>query len=803
MKRILSFILCLTMVMSFASVVNAEHYSKFTDVKPDSWYYEDVDNAVRLGIINGKTETTFAPDDNLTYAEAIKLAACMYQLYKDGSVYLVPGGNPWYQIYVDYAKDHGIITENFFYKVSNINEKATRAGYMEIFANALPDEALIGINNVPDGSIPDVPMVHESSISIYKLYRAGILTGVDAKHNCKPEDNIKRCEVAAIITRMMDETKRVKFSMETTAEEPKTEEPKTEEPKTEEPKTEEPETEEPETEKPKLEIPEDAEPAPEIKEDEKSAETPETPDMYEPFEIVVEPERIDSADEGETLTYTVKASGGKTPYTYSWGTRDRYNGFTEFTESDYVKGAKTNTLSLVFDIDNATTSQFYCKITDALGQEVKSESVTIPEKVFIFKPENVTKYNSGYIFTGRVEKGALRAGETVSMHMPSHGIEVFGIATKLEMFKKSIDEVKENNYCGILIEEPEKIPYDSWVVENLGETLAERLVNMGNYGFKAWMHITPCIYSADVGDKTYVQVNVFGGKAPYTYEWYKSENFGDYTELKSDNKYKVDEGKVEILVDEAEFSKRMTYKCIITDATGFTKTASNMYVVPKTTPYLAYQPNTVRANYGEEVSFYARTRNSDATYQWYIKNDNTNGWKKIEPTDTWAKGATTSTLKIQVEKADFISHCEYKCEVTQGSYSVSSNVAKLLPKDIVITEQPKNVSAKHAEKAKFKVVAEGENGPFTYQWLIQTPDNEIPLKITEAFPWAEGYYTDTLSVAVDENKLTSDYKFSCIVTDKNGVRRISNEAYVIVAADANVKFEENNSNQSDIIVIMP
>ena len=387
--------------------------------------------------------------------------------------------------------------------------------------------------------------------------------------------------------------------------------------------------------------------------------------------------------------------------------------------------------------------------------------------------------------------------------MPSHGIEVFGVATKIEMFKKSIDEVKENDYCGILIENPESIPYDSWVVENLGETLAERLINMGNYGFKAWMHITPCRYSADVGDKTYVQVNVFGGKAPYTYEWYKSENFGDYTELKSDNKYKVDEGKVEILVDEAEFSKRMTYKCIITDATGFTKTASNMYVVPKTTPYLAYQPNTVRANYGEEVSFYARTRNSDATYQWYIKNDNTNGWKKIEPTDTWAKGATTSTLKIQVEKADFISHCEYKCEVTQGSYSVSSNVAKLLPKDIVITEQPKNVSAKHAEKAKFKVVAEGENGPFTYQWLIQTPDNEIPLMITEAFPWAEGYYTDTLSVAVDENKLTSDYKFSCIVTDKNGVRRVSNEAYVIVTADASVKLEENYSNKPDMIVIMP
>lgn len=788
MKRILSLILCLTMIMSFASIVHAEHYSKFTDVPQDSWYYEDVDNAVRLGIINGKTETTFAPDDNLTYAEAIKLAACMYQLYKDGSVYLVSVGNPWYETYVTYAKDHGIITDNFFYKVNDINEKATRAGYMEIFASALPDEALACINNVPDGSIPDVSMVHESSIGIYKLYRAGILTGVDANHNCKPEDNIKRCEVAAIITRMMDETKRLTFSMGSNAEEPKAEEPKAEEPKTEEPK---------------LEIPKDAEPAPEIKEDEASTPKAETPDMYEPFEIAVQPLQIDGADEDEKLEYTVTATGGKTPYTYEWSARTWHDQWSPLENGEYIKGAKTKTLSATFSMDNPLTSQFRCKVTDALGQEAISDYVTLPEQAFIFMPEDVVKYKSGYIFTGRVNKGALRVGETVSMHMPSHGIEVFGVATKIEMFKKSIDEVKANDYCGILIEEPEKIPYDSWVVENLGETLAKRLINMGDYGFKAWMHITPCRYSADVGDKTHVQVNVFGGKAPYTYKWYKSENSGDYTELKSDNKYKVDEGDVEILVDEAEFSKCMTYKCIVTDATGFTKTASDMYVIPETIPYLACQPKSVRANHGEEVSFYARTRNSDATYQWYIKNDNTNGWKKIEPTDTWAKGATTSTLKIQVEKADFICHCEYKCEVTQGSYSVSSNVAKLLPENVVITQQPKNVSATHGEKAQFTVKAEGANGPFAYQWLIQTPDNEIPLKITEAFPWAEGQYTDTLSVAVDEKKLTSDYKFSCIVTDKNGVKRISDEAYVIVTSDASVKFEENDSDKSDIIVIRP
>lgn len=784
MKRILSFILCLTMIMSFASVVNAEHYSNFTDVKPDSWYYEDVYNAVRLGIINGKSETSFAPDDNLTYAEAIKLAACMYQLYKEGSVYLVPGGTPWYKMYVEYCESVGVITKEY-----NYNEKATRAGYMEIFANALPDEALAAINEVPDGSIPDVAVYEDYSKAVYKLYRAGILTGVDAAHRCEPSSTIKRCEVAAIITRMMDENKRVEFSMGT--EVPKSEEPKNEEPKTEEPL---------------FEIPKGAEILPEVPEEPKAETKKETPDMYEPFEITVQPERIGSADEGETLTYTVEASGGKTPYTYSWGTRDRYNGFTEFTESDYVKGAKTNTLSLVFDIDNATTSQFYCKITDSLGQEVKSESVTIPEKVFIFKPENVTKYNSGYIFVGRVDKGALRVGETVSMHALSHGIEVYGVVTGIEMFNKRLDEAKQGDYCGILIEEPKEIPYNMWVVETLGVSLTARVQSLGNYGFKVPMKLT-FQYGGikNLGETVTMRMHVKGGTPPYTYEWYKFENGNEYTKLVNDHKYNVMGSEVRIIVDADEFEQNMWYRCDVTDAAGNTQYETWYGVEPEATPYLSRQPKDVYADYGEEAVFKVHTRCASATYQWYIKNDNTNGWKKIEPTDTWAKGAATSTLKIQVEKADFVSHCEYRCEVKNGSYGVVSNSAKILPRSMYITANPENVAGKHGEKVQFKVVAEGGKAPYSYQWEFTYPSEILDggyLNVYKDYEWAEGENTDTLTVLVDDNKMNSDCKFRCTVKDATGRKLTSKEAYIILTADANVSFDEEKSKDS-MIVIMP
>ena len=184
----------------------------FVDVPQSEWYYEDVKGAVESGIINGKTTTEYKPNDNLTYAEAVKLAACMHQLHTTGAVTLQNGSKDWYSTYVEYCKNNKIISKDYDY-----NAKATRAGYMVIFANALPDEALKSINNVVDNSIPDVSMSSDYASSVYKLYRAGILQGVDEKHNCNPDSNIKRSEVAAIITRMMNEDKRVKFSIVTKA----------------------------------------------------------------------------------------------------------------------------------------------------------------------------------------------------------------------------------------------------------------------------------------------------------------------------------------------------------------------------------------------------------------------------------------------------------------------------------------------------------------------------------------------------------------------------------------------------------
>ena len=201
-RKLLSLSLVLILALGLTTTAFAAGIP-FKDVPANAWYYQDVATAYERSLINGRDETHFAPDANLTYAEAVKLAACMNQRYHYGYVNLESTGSIWYQEYVDYCS-----AENIIFKDYPWTQPATRAGYVEIFAHALPEEALYERNDIPDGAIPDVSDSHPQAREIYQRYRAGVLTGSDSIGTFNPNSNIKRSEVAAILTRMMDENAR-------------------------------------------------------------------------------------------------------------------------------------------------------------------------------------------------------------------------------------------------------------------------------------------------------------------------------------------------------------------------------------------------------------------------------------------------------------------------------------------------------------------------------------------------------------------------------------------------------------------
>lgn len=424
MKKLLATLIALMMTVTSLSVVFGAEM-KFTDVEKSDWFYNDVKIAVESGLVSGKTDTTYCPDDNLTYAEAIKLAACMNQLYTDGKI-TIKGGDPWYQPYVEYCKAESIIKKEY-----NYSDKVTRAGYMEIFASALPEEGLKAVNNVPDDSIPDVPSSKSYAPAVYKLYRAGILLGVDTEHNCNPFENIKRSEVAAILTRMMNEDKRVSFSMG--EEEPKTEEPKEEEPKEDEPK-------------------------PEIK----------------PLAAQIAAKEM-VATENEEVVVEVIAKNGTAPYTYEWqfnkfaGTSARQSRYTYVSAVSsevgdipdlYINGEK-----LSFTATRTMLNSYkdvICTVKDADGNAVTTEACKLTyggsdryndlsdDNFLLYIEDKMWITDRGPVVTGRVVNGALHKGDAVKIYQKD-GSTLTATVEGIEMFKKMLDEARQGDNVGILL----------------------------------------------------------------------------------------------------------------------------------------------------------------------------------------------------------------------------------------------------------------------------------------------------------------------------------------------------------------
>ena len=439
MKKIISLLLAVCMIMVTAFSVLAADLP-FSDVKKSDWFYNDVKTAYESGVINGKSATEYKPSDNMTYAEAIKLAACMHMLAEEGEINF-KASEPWYKTYVDYCKDNKIISKDYEY-----NKNASRSGYMTIFANCLPDSLLKEINFIEEDSIPDVPGSAAYAPAVYKLYRAGILTGVDEEHNCNPNANIQRSEVAAILTRMNDKSSRVKFTM--------------------------------------------GDPS-KVKEDDNNGKDDtgkddnngkddtgkdsETKETVIPLSAVLSPEEA-VLQNNETASLIVSAKGGKAPYTYNWKTKVRTTGSSKkFAGSAFVSIEGDE---LTEDFPKATydegmisfkiTKEFFnkysvlrCEVTDAEGNTVTTNEATLKYGGSVDNYNDLTTDNlilhvedkfwiegRGPVVTGRIANGEVKIGDAVKIYKVNGNVLTATVAG-IEMFHKTLDKADKGDNVGL------------------------------------------------------------------------------------------------------------------------------------------------------------------------------------------------------------------------------------------------------------------------------------------------------------------------------------------------------------------
>ncbi|MBQ8836129.1 MAG: S-layer homology domain-containing protein [Clostridia bacterium] len=838
----------------------SEPKNPFTDVSESAWYYSDVITAYVDKLINGKTETKFEPDLNITYVEAIKLAACMHQKYTTGKVTLTVG-NPWYAPYLEYCIENGILREEHGYDLS---AQATRQGYMRIFAYSLPAEALEEINFVAENAIPDV----KNDPAIYKLYRAGIVGGVDAARNCNPNANIKRSEVAAVLTRMMNKAARIEFTL---GEKPVETEPLRftgassysyygqyvfsvtaeggkaphiytwyckdggKESVIEHGAFAILETENVGKNDGIIAFP--------FKEDnpylgkqlklvvtdangesidtgytdipayfEVEAPEEEAPTVtYEKLTITKQPEYVAKAEDGMLIYYEVSVDGGKAPYNYEWFYYTGTKNLTAPIENGEFALVDEGKLGLGFYLDSPYISKrFACKVTDANGESVVTNMIKMPDAPFTMEIESIDKISLGTIVVGRVKTGTLLVGESVAVCYDDKYTYGIGKVEKIEMFNKALDKAEANDRVGILLPDFGTVTTRDSLIRTYDEMglIGDSKNIVIKKPVRAGISYTP---RGDIGDWTTVTAYAHGGKEPYTYEWQIMILDGQYISLKDFTNSSAwangfDKDTLNLQVREEQYTKGYAFRCMVTDANG--SVAYTDAKIP--TPYtliVGKHPESVYANYGEKVEFTVKaygSRDSELKYQWQYTYDGAKTFRDILPTDSWASGYDTDTLTLgYVEKTDFVSHVHYRCVVTDGDGNEDvTNAAAVKPDKPFIIKQPEKVTAKPDTYIKFSVLAEGRCQPLSYQWYFYVDGMDGFLPVSKDHAWADGENTNTLTVGVDRKYFDGSFKCYCVVTDANGNEVKSLEGTVLLSDDATVNLETGHVKEEQGIVLI-
>lgn len=147
----------------------------------------------------GTGNDAFSPNGTVPLTQGLTVAVRVYEKYwgiPDTSAEL---GSPWYTYYINRAREYGILPQTL--EGVSVFRAATRAELAEILSRSLPEVELEPIHQVD--ALPDYTSQDLYWNGVITLYRAGVLMGDDEAGTFRPDSNIRRSELSAILTRMV------------------------------------------------------------------------------------------------------------------------------------------------------------------------------------------------------------------------------------------------------------------------------------------------------------------------------------------------------------------------------------------------------------------------------------------------------------------------------------------------------------------------------------------------------------------------------------------------------------------------
>lgn len=182
---------------SFTNVTSTAIQSlPFTDVKADAWYYDAVAAAYEAGLVQGKSQTEFMPNDTVTAAELLTMLYRTQDAQADST-----SDGVWYEAAQAWGEQNGIIGTGSWEFAPDA--AVSREQMMDMLYRFVSLEG-VSLTQTDDLSA----FTDSSNISDYaleaaqKLVAAGLIEGDGAL--LRPADTLTRAEMATILVRALD-----------------------------------------------------------------------------------------------------------------------------------------------------------------------------------------------------------------------------------------------------------------------------------------------------------------------------------------------------------------------------------------------------------------------------------------------------------------------------------------------------------------------------------------------------------------------------------------------------------------------
>lgn len=175
---------------------------EFDDLK-NAWCKDEVRICYESGIMKGKTDSKFAPNDPLTNSQVLQIATRLLGYWNGEQEFFEASSVPMYIQCKDYLISNGIdVAKNLYEKP---NEVCSRYDFAKMIYKVTPSSYLSAVNQAQE--ISDT-----NDADIQSLYEAGILAGSETGPIAfEGERGISRGAAAAIIARLVDSECRIIF----------------------------------------------------------------------------------------------------------------------------------------------------------------------------------------------------------------------------------------------------------------------------------------------------------------------------------------------------------------------------------------------------------------------------------------------------------------------------------------------------------------------------------------------------------------------------------------------------------------